>query len=122
MGSDFEHQSMLAMPFALEVARCLVRMSKRQPPRGRNATMGFSLLNLDSQLHNAMQCRGHREKLLQRILISFYEKRKFWGWQAKRAGQSWSLGEMAEPGDARQCRPAVQPFRPTACVMGVSVN
>jgi hypothetical protein len=81
MGSDFEHQSMLAMPFALEVARCLVRMSKRQPPRGRNATMGFSLLNLDSQLHNAMQCRGHREKLLQRILISFYEKRKFWGWQ-----------------------------------------
>ena len=76
MGSDFEHQSMLAMPFALEVARCLVRMSKRQPPRGRNATMGFSLLNLDSQLHNAMQCRGHREKLLQRILISFYEKKE----------------------------------------------
>lgn len=61
MGSDFEHQSMLAMPFALEVARCLVRMSKRQPPRGRNATAGWAIWNLDSELHNAMQGRRHGE-------------------------------------------------------------
>jgi hypothetical protein len=63
MGSDFEHQSMLAIPFAYEVAKCLVRMSKRQPPRGRNATAGWALWHLDSELHNTMQRRRHCEVL-----------------------------------------------------------